>query len=269
MTIDELLVELKNARKNGDSWRAKCPAHDGKSSDSLSITQGDGGAILLTCHAGCSFESIAGALGVKPRDLMGGASQTRNGCHRPAPRKPARTYKTAREAVEALERQHGPRSHTYIYHDGEGEPVGLVLRWNTGDGKDIRPVSLHADGWRIAAIPEPKPLYRLPDLKDAGDSAVLVVEGEKCADALAGLGYVVTTSSGGSNAARKTDWAPLAGRDVLVLPDNDKPGERYLNDVADELSKLNPPTTVRVLRMPGVGNGGDVADWILQREGCK
>ena len=37
---------------------------------------------------------------------------------------------------------------------------------------------------------------------------------------------------------RKTDWTPLAGRQVLIWPDNDEPGARYRQDVAKELTEL-------------------------------
>jgi len=38
------------------------------------------------------------------------------------------------------------------------------VRWDTAHGKDIRPVSKTAEGWIIGGMPEPRPLYRLPDL---------------------------------------------------------------------------------------------------------
>lgn len=70
----------------------------------------------------------------------------------------------------------------------------------------------HADGWRIDAMLEPRPLYGLPDLATAG--RVVVTEGEKAADATRSIGFVATTSAGGSQAAQKTGWRPLAGKEV-------------------------------------------------------
>ena len=68
---------------------------------------------------------------------------------------------------------------------------------------------------------------------------VFLVEGEKCADIVAVLKLAGTTSAhGGPNTAKKTDWAPLAGTEVIILPDNDKAGEGYRDDVVAELSKL-------------------------------
>jgi hypothetical protein len=40
-----------------------------------------------------------------------------------------------------------------------------------------------------------------------------------------------TTSAGGSKAASKSDWSPLAGRVAAIWPDNDQPGIAYAIDV--------------------------------------
>jgi uncharacterized protein (DUF927 family) len=55
---------------------------------------------------------------------------------------------------------------------------------------------------------------------------VLIVEGEKTADAAAGLfpSFAVASWSGGSKAVSKADWTVLAGRRVAILPDADTPG---------------------------------------------
>jgi hypothetical protein len=137
----------------------------------------------------------------------------------------------------------------------------VIARWDRDSGaKDIRPVARHGDGWQVAAMPVPRPLYRLPDLADA--SVVVVVEGEKCADAARGLGLVATTSAGGSQAADKTDWRPLAGKEIWIMPDNDKPGRKYAETVAKILVKLTPPPVVRVVELPGLPEKVDIVDWI-------
>src|SRR5438067_1776266 len=78
--------------------------------------------------------------------------------------------------------------------------------------------------WRLTGVPG-RPdvvptLYRLPALLAADPGApVYVVEGEKCADALAALGLVSTTNSGGAGHRPDAGAAYLAGRDVVILPD--------------------------------------------------
>lgn len=126
--------------------------------------------------------------------------------------------------------------------------------------EDIRPVSRDADGWRIGAMPDPRPLYNLPNL--AAAMRVIVCEGEKAADAASALGFVATTSAGGSQAANKTDWRPLAGKEIWILRDNDAPGCKYKETVAGITSSLTPATTILVVELPDLPDGGDIVDWI-------
>jgi len=136
--------------------------------------------------------------------------------------------------VASIEKRHGPRSATWTYHNAAGEPVGLVVRWNTPTGKDVLPVSLRADGsgWIIGGMPTPRPLYALPDLlKTPAGSRVYATEGEKAADAARAVGLTATTSPHGAKAAKGSDWFPLVGREVVILPDHDDAGERYADDV--------------------------------------
>ena len=139
-----------------------------------------------------------------------------------------------------------------------------MIRWDRPEGKRIRPVSLYSDGWRIAGMPEPRPLYRLPDL--VGAERVFIVEGEKAVEAARSLGLVATTSAHGAESAGKTGWTPLAGKETLVLPDNNYAGEGYKGDVAAILARLTPAPTIKVARLPGLPDGGDIADWRDQRE---
>ena len=94
---------------------------------------------------------------------------------------------------------------------------------------------MSAQSW---TAPDNRPLYRLPELLAANfDRVVIVTEGEKCADALAGLGYAATTTFGGANAARKSDLSPLRGRKVILWPDHDAPGHKYADQLAVTLHR--------------------------------
>jgi len=56
-------------RPKGGNWTCQCPAHaDGE--ESLSVGEGDNGAVLLQCFAGCRAEAIVAALGLKMADLF-------------------------------------------------------------------------------------------------------------------------------------------------------------------------------------------------------
>jgi hypothetical protein len=256
--IETLLARLPGAKKAGNGWSARCPVHDDRRA-SLSIGQGDDGTALLKCHAGCATSAILAAVGLKLADLFppkAGPTPNRNG----KPATGGRTFATANDAVAELERKHGKRSALWTYHNAQGEPVGVVVRWDGPNGKDIRPVSRHADGWRIGAMPDPRPLYGLPDL--AAARCVVVCEGEKAADAARGLGFTATTSAGGAQAAAKTDWRPLAGKEVWIMPDNDTPGRNYAYTVAGILARLRPAPLVRVVELLALPDGGDIVDWI-------
>ena len=165
------------------------------------------------------------------------------------------TFDSEGAAAAAVAKPFGrPADRRHVYRDAAGEPVGVVLRWDRVEGgKDVRQLSRRPaadgpDGWAAKAMPEPRPLYRLPEFAAADRRAtVFVVEGEPAADALAALGLCVVTSPGGSSAAKRTDWSPLAGRDVTVWPDADEPGAKYAAAVAAALAALDPPATVREL----------------------
>ena len=173
------------------------------------------------------------------------------------------SFETAHEAVAALERQYGPRAQQWAYFDAVGDPVGLILRWDGPQGKEIRPAHRGPDGrWRIGGMAVPRPLYNLPALLARPDETVYVGEGEKVADAAGLLGLLGTTSPHGSGSAAKADWRPLAGRDVVLLPDNDEAGRRYVQTVAEILQSLYPPARVRIVELPGLEPNGDLFDWV-------
>lgn len=64
-----LLSRLEGVTATGKGWRARCPAHDGKSA-SLSIAEGDSGTLLVHCFAGCTVHDVLGAVGLQVGDLF-------------------------------------------------------------------------------------------------------------------------------------------------------------------------------------------------------
>jgi hypothetical protein len=257
----KLLSKLGSVKKTKSGWSARCPAHEDRQA-SLSIAEGRDGRVLLNCHAGCDHKKIVAALGLEERDLFDAtatstATPTKSSSSKPA----SKAYASALAAQKAYERTLGRPDDIYAY-EIDKDVVGLVLRWRRPDGtKDVRPISRHADGWRLEHMPEPRPLCRVSYVSAATDRRVYVVEGEKCVEALVSLGLLSTTSAGGSNAASKSDWSPLAGRDVVILPDADAAGRRYADAVAEILLGLDPPAVVRIVDLaPDADDGSDVAD---------
>ena len=116
--------------------------------------------------------------------------------------------------------------------------------------------------WKSKHPPIPRPLYGLNQLARRRDAPVLVVEGEKAADAAARLfpDYVVLTSSGGANAAAKSDWFAFAGRTITIWPDNDQPGRNYAAEVR-RLALVAGAASVCIVDVPrDWPDGWDLAD---------
>jgi 5S rRNA maturation endonuclease (ribonuclease M5) len=130
------------------------------------------------------------------------------------------------------------------YRNGDGSLATLIARFETTEGKKIMPVTLwrSPDGrldWCCKALPDNRPLYRLPNLLAAPDRTVLISEGEKCADAAAGFtNFVSVTWMGGCKAIMKTDLTRLAGRNVIILPDHDEPGQQAAAQLEQTLRDL-------------------------------
>ena len=175
----------------------------------------------------------------------------------------------------------------YFYRNAAGDIVGAVGRYEIVDAlgqvtKEIRPwchgrrqwtdkagKARDRTGWHCKGLPEPRPLYGLPDLVARADASVLIVEGEKAADAAAALfadaaaalfgDWVVVTWQGGSAATRKTDWAALAGRCVVIWPDADAPGRKAAQAIRRALEDHT--TRVAVVEVPTAWpEGWDLAD---------
>lgn len=273
------------AKSGVSGWKTCCPAHDDHN-PSLSVSEAEDGRVLLNCLTGCEFDRVLEACGLSKRDLFpdaGGyhSSSTSSLPHRRPvtgigerrKSKPSgQAWPTSAEAIDYLERKRGPRCAAWTYRDAEWNEIGIVIRWDQkGGGKNILPLNHSADGWRIGAMPEPRPLYLLPDVIDA--EVVYVVEGEKAADAAKSIGLTVTTSCSGSNAAGMSDWSPLAGKRVVIIPDNDKPGSKYAQTVADIVTSLDPPATVRIVDLTDdwseLPEKGDIDDWCEQFDGTE
>lgn len=267
LTLDDVLTRLDGVKKTGSGHTARCPAHDDEKA-SLSIGSGNDGRILLTCHAGCSFDSICDAIGAHPSELFPGSAPT----PRRVPTRKAPSFQSIHEAIGASTRSlvanGGKLAGQWQYHDENGAIVGVAVRVDMPDGgKEIRPLALVDGAWSCKAMPAPRPVYRLRELMNAESRELLVItEGEKCADAVASIGLVATTSAGGANAARQSDWKiAVSFNEIWVLADNDPAGLKYANDVEASIRRHDPGAAVKVFTLPGVGVGGDVVDWLGQQ----
>ena len=188
---------------------------------------------------------------------------------KPFPSKPKSTaaFRTLDEAVAWAERKLKMcATRRDWYQDRSGNQHFVVVRFDGADWKDFRPFHQNGSGWLVSDPLGKLPLFRLPELLAKASDRIFVVEGEKCACELATLGVLVTTSAHGAKSACKTDWQPIAGREVVILPDNDEEGRGYAQTVAGILSRLSPPAVAKIVELPGLPPKGDCVDWLDRRD---
>ena len=169
-------------------------------------------------------------------------------------------------ARSAHPRQGNPDS-CWNYRNADGQLAYLVCRFDRPDGsKQILPQTLWLDkgglSWRWAAPPVPRPLYGLDRLAAEPNAPVLIVEGEKTADAAADLfpDLVVMSWPGGAKAVSKADWTSLAGRRVVILPDADAPGREAAQTVRKAVLAAGADSAVIVALPASLPPAWDCAD---------
>jgi len=233
MTTEEILSLLQNVKEQNNGYMACCPAHDDKA-QSLSITTGEDGRTLLFCHAGCELNAILDEIDLKPKDLFLRNSQNPN------------------EFIA-----------TYDYTDEDGKLLYQVIRKPGKKFSQRRPDG--SGGWIYNLRGVERIPYRLSEVVKAvkAGKVVFIVEGEKDADNLKSLGLVATCNSGGAGKWLDPLSAHLVhfnGADVVILPDNDKPGRNHAEAVARSLRGI--AAGVKIIELPGVPEKGDVSDWV-------
>lgn len=143
-----------------------------------------------------------------------------------------------------------------LYDYGNGYKIQRTrLAAEFGSSKTVRPV-------RAGITPDIRPLWQ-PDgsPRIAKSPIVMLCEGEKTADALHRLGAPsVATWAGGTNGVDKADYEPLRGRTVVIVPDNDEPGQKAARTLQTILAPI--AATVRTWRVPAHLN--DAADLWLE-----
>ncbi|NDB67510.1 MAG: hypothetical protein EB015_05785 [Methylocystaceae bacterium] len=147
------------------------------------------------------------------------------------------------------------------YMNEDGEVVYQVVRIDDKNGKTYRQRHIDQDTGEITwgmqgvtALP-----YNLPALRSS-TKPVFIVEGEKCADALIERGLLATTNHGGAGKFWPSIVPYFEARNVIIVPDNDAPGEKHARIIANSLTGI--AKSIRILRLPFLKQKGDVADWL-------
>ena len=168
-----------------------------------------------------------------------------------------RDFGIQKQAQKALEpKQYIQR--IYSYYDADGAEAYQACRLYPKSFRLRRP---DGKGGYIHSVKDIEPLpYNLPAIMQHADQPVFIVEGEKCADALIEAGLVATTNHGGSGKWLDTHSAHLAGRSVIVLPDNDQAGRTHADKVVASL--WGKAERIKRVDLPGLQEKGDVADFL-------
>lgn len=149
----------------------------------------------------------------------------------------------------------------YVYRSEDRKPLFRVKRYKTPSGKTFAQERAEGSRWiggegcmrGVRLVP-----YRLPDWNDA--EMVCIVEGEKDVDNLWALGIPATCNPGGAGKWRPEFNSLFAGREIVLFPDNDEPGQRHAKEVAGNLFPV--ASTVKIVDLPGLPEKGDISDWI-------
>jgi putative DNA primase/helicase len=154
----------------------------------------------------------------------------------------------------------GPVTGKWDYTDDDGKLLACVYRYDPPGGKQFRPWDVCA---RKMKAPDPRPLYNQSGIAVADE--VILVEGEKAAEALIDLGICAATAMNGASApVGRTDWSPLAGKKVLIWPDKDAPGWRYAEAAAQAVMQAG-ATEVSILLPPDdAPEKWDAADAVVE-----
>jgi putative DNA primase/helicase len=255
--FNEVVIRLNGVRSTSTgNVVALCPVHEAdglEHTPSLSVSTGTSGKVLIHCFGRrCSFEELRDALerlGLPQGVLSGDAS--------PSPR-PAPIARASIPAPESSLRK-GLIGKVYPYRDETGTIVHETVRYVPKGFGQRRPDGRGGRTYNLNGIRTV--IYRLPELlASPADSPVFLVEGEKDAENVASFGLVATTVPMGAGT-----WKPhyaqwFAGRNVVILPDNDTAGIKGAEHWATRLAGI--ASTVTVVALPGLPEHGDVSDWI-------
>jgi hypothetical protein len=151
----------------------------------------------------------------------------------------------------------------YPYYDEQGTLLYEAVRYEPGKNG--------AKKGFYQRLPDGSPklgnvrrvLYRTPEVLAAIQAGqdIYIVEGEKDADKLWSLGIAATCNVGGAGKWRDKYSEALQGaRSIVILPDNDKPGAKHAEDVAQSLASAG--LAARIVELPDIPPKGDVSDWL-------
>ena len=245
MTLEEILSRLEGVKGGNGQYSARCPAHDDHNA-SLSISSGKDGRILLNCFAGCQPADIVDALGLTMQDLFPNS--------------------TLEQAFKRPQRGVKPTVATrYDYIDETG--VFLYQKTRMSDKSFYWSHKDNFGNWKKGRNRQAV-LYNLPCIK--GSQRIYLVEGEKDVETMKAAGLPAVSPPDGA----KSKWLDsfteaLTGKEIVILPDNDKPGKALAETEAQALQ--GHVKSIKILDLtkiwPELPEKGDITDLIVKHSG--
>lgn len=291
----DIVRRLGDCRASGDGLTFRCPFPDrhrhGDRNWSCRFWVGHDGRAMARClGCGASWAEIVGWVGL-PADQWFPDRHTRGGGRMsdgPKPKLVAtydyrdaggvllfqklryepKTFRTRMPLPARIQRRANdptcipPDADSWVWGITPGE-YGRASTPGKWDFYPVRDGHQHSISLTADDCPEP-PLYRLPELLAADPrQPVFVVEGERDADLLRGLGFVSVCGHAGSSQWGSHWSAVLAGRRVVVVPDDNDVGYAHAARVFGWLALFG-AASVRMLGWDRhePGPGGGVGNWL-------
>jgi AAA domain len=246
--IDTVLAAAEahgEVKRVGAEFVTNCPAHPDEH-PSLRFREMDDGKVTVKCWSkDCAFKAIAEGWGLREQDFFPPKVDT------------------------AKHDGRGPCVGRWDFEESAGKVRYQVRRYQHpgASEKEFQPFRPDGKGGWIGNLKGVTRIpYRLPELNAAGpDEPIFMFEGEKKTDvARAKLGIVATCNCGGRGGAAQWETPAfqevVKGRDVVLIPDHDEPGEKHVATVAPAIVRVT--KSVRIVRLPLKNQGDDIVEWI-------
>lgn len=143
---------------------------------------------------------------------------------------------------------------TYDYEDEQSNLMYQVVRYEPKTFRQRQPKG--NGGWKWTMDGVIRILFNLKHVLTS--KVVVVVEGEKDANKLNELGFVATCNVGGAGKWLDAYSDNLKGKEIIIIPDNDKPGKEHAKKIIESLT--GKVVSLQVLTLPD--SHKDVSDFI-------
>ncbi len=162
----------------------------------------------------------------------------------------------------------GAHEIAWEYKTFDNEHLCYVIRHQQNGKKSFKPITFQNGEWvkryfvnKEGETLKERPLYNLHLLKLYPEKSILLVEGEKTADAAAEYfpEYNVLSWMGGTGKAKNVILRHLKNKTIYLLPDNDEPGYKAMELLKSRLEDSNKVYLINIKSLP-LSKGWDLAD---------